>query len=56
MSKKTQIIVQSIVTGLSGVAVGIVSAVSPEYMVPINSSIAIVAGAVNEIISLFVKP
>lgn len=55
MSKKTLELVNAIVIGLQTIGVGVVTHLSPNYEMAINSAIVIAGGAIIEICSLFVK-
>ena len=54
MSKKMYRIISGIVTAIATLATAIVTAINPPMAPAIVSAVGIVAGAVNEVLSLFV--
>lgn len=55
MKKKTYLLVNGIVGGVSAIASAIVAYINPAYTPAIVASIAIVTTAVSEITALFVR-
>lgn len=55
MSKAVYRLVVGVTSGAAAIAIAVVTFINPEYCVAINSSIAVVEGAVAEICSFFVK-
>jgi hypothetical protein len=56
MSKKLALIINSLVTSVSGGAIALASYFEPSHMAIVNSAIEVGSGAIITIINLFVTP